>query len=107
MSHNYVSLPSSEFEILAVDILSALHAVSFERFGECPDGGIDCRHVTENGDVWIGEAKRYKNTKDLLQVMLKEQPKMLMQTPTSKRYFLVTACSLSPKNKSKIVQTMR
>jgi len=35
-------------------MLSAAHSVAFERYGEGPDGGIDCKHLNAEGDVWIG-----------------------------------------------------
>jgi len=66
LPQNYTTLSPSEFETLAADILSAEHSVAFERYGEGPDGGIDCRHETANGEVWIGQAKRYKDVAALL-----------------------------------------
>ncbi|WP_179888168.1 hypothetical protein [Marinobacter sp. LV10R520-4] len=53
MPRSYSSLSPSGFETLATDILSAVHSVAFERCGEEPDGGIDCKHVTADGDVWV------------------------------------------------------
>lgn len=107
MPHNYTTLSPSEFETLAADILSAEHSVAFERYGEGPDGGIDCRHESANGEVWIGQAKRYKNVAALLRALPKEQQKMQALEPPPSRYFLVTACSLSPGNKDAILQAMQ
>ncbi|MCL5041536.1 MAG: restriction endonuclease [Gammaproteobacteria bacterium] len=107
MPHNYTNLSPSEFETLAADILSAEHSVTFERYGEGPDGGIDCRHESANGEVWIGQAKRYKNVAALLRALPKEQKKMQALEPRPSRYFLVTACSLSPGNKHAIRQAMQ
>ena len=107
MPHNYSSLSPSGFETLAADILSAAHSVAFERYGEGPDGGIDCKHVTAGGDVWIGQAKRYKNVAALLWALPKEQQKMQVLKVPPKRYFLVTACSLTPANKDTILQAMQ
>lgn len=76
MPNNYHTLSPSNFETLAADILSAVHGVYFERFGEGRDGGIDARHVTADGKVWIGQAKRYKDTAALLRAMPSEQQKM-------------------------------
>jgi len=40
MPHNYQTPSPSDFETLAAGILSALHSVAFERYGEGPDGVI-------------------------------------------------------------------
>ena len=69
MRHNYLALSPSDFETLAVDILSALHSVHFERYGEGRDGGVDGKYVTSDGGVWIVQAKRYRDTKALLRQM--------------------------------------
>lgn len=106
-AHNYSALSSSDFETLAADVLSAVHAVAFERYGEGPDGGIDCRHKTADGQVWIGQAKRYKDVAALLRAMPKEQQKMQALATSTSRYFLVTACSLTPGNKDAIRQVMQ
>ncbi len=102
MPHNYIALSPSDFESLAADVLSAVHGVNFERYGEGPDGGIDCKHVAAEGEAWIGQAKRYKDVNALLCLMRKEQQKMLNQTPQPAQKFLVTACLLSPANKDAI-----
>lgn len=107
MPHNYLSLPPSEFETLAADILSAVHGVHFERYGEGSDGGVDCKYVTDQGEVWIGQVKRYKNVNALLRQMPQEQQKMLDQPQKPVRYFLVTASSLSPANKSALQKSMQ
>ena len=107
MSHNYSSLSPSGFETLAADILSAAHSVAFERYGEGLDGGIDCKHVTAEGDVWVDQAKRYKNVAVLLRALPKEQHKMQVLKVPPKRYFLVNACSLTPANKDTILQAMQ
>ena len=107
MPNNYLSLSPSDFETLAADILSALHSVHFERYGEGRDGGVDGKFVTSDGGIWIVQAKRYKDINALIRLMPKEQQKMLGQPRKPARYFLVTACSLSPANKAAIQQAMR
>lgn len=105
--HNYSSISPSDFETLAADVLSAVHAVIFERYGEGRDGGIDCRHEAADGQVWIGQAKRYKDVAALLRAMPTEQQKMQALATSPSRYFLVTACSLTPGNKDTIRQAMQ
>ena len=56
MPNNYLSLSPSEFETLSADILSALHSVHFERYGEGRDGGVDGKFVTSDGGIWIVQA---------------------------------------------------
>lgn len=106
MPNNYLSLSPSDFETLAADILSALHSVHFERYGEGRDGGVDGKCVTSDGGIWIVQAKRYRDVKALLRQMEHEQKKMLQLPQAPARYFLVTACSLSPANKAAIQQVM-
>ena len=103
----FSNLSPSDFETLTADVLSAVHSVAFERYGEGPDGGIDCKHVTAEGNVWIGQAKRYKNVADLLRAMPKEQQKMQALSTPPNRYFLVTACTLTPGNKNAILTAMQ
>ena len=107
MPNNYLSLSPSEFETLSADILSALHSVHFERYGEGRDGGVDGKFLTNDGGIWIVQVKRYRDTKALLRQMEHEQKKMLQLPQAPARYFLVTACSLSPANKAAIQQVMR
>lgn len=57
--------------------------------------------------MWIGQAKRYKDVNALLRQMMHEQQKMFQQPQAPVRYFLVTACSLSPANKNAIQQAMQ
>lgn len=75
MPNNYLSLSPSDFETLSADILSALHSVHFERYGEGRDGGVDGKYVTSDGGVWIVQAKRYRDVKALLRQMGHEQKK--------------------------------
>jgi len=60
MPHDYHRLSPTDFEALAADLAGALHGVRFERFCEGRDGGIDFRHLGDDGCVTIGQAKRYK-----------------------------------------------
>ena len=106
MPNNYLSLSPSDFETLSADILSTLHSVHFERYGEGRDGGVDGKFLTNDGGIWIVQAKRYRDVKALLRQMEHEQEKMLQLPQTPARYFLVTACSLSPANKTAIQQVM-
>ena len=107
MPHSYSSLSPSVFETLATDILSAVHSVAFERYGEEPDGGIDCKHITADGDVWVSHEKRYKNIAALSQARPRKQQKVQVLKVPSKWCFLVTACSLTAFNKDTILQAMQ
>ena len=75
MPNNYLSLSPTDFETLAAYILSAVHGVHFECYGEGRDGGADGKFVTSDGGVWIVQAKRYRDVKALLRQMEHEQKK--------------------------------
>ena len=98
MPHDYHRLSSTDFEALAADLAGALHGVRFERFCEGRDGGIDFRHVGDDGRVTIGQAKRYKTAAQLLAKIGDELPKLQRLQPA--RYLLMTACALTPANKA-------
>lgn len=104
MTLHFSQLSSTDFEILAADIVGTVHGVFFERFGEGSDGGIDGRVCKDNSATWIIQAKRYKSSSSLLSQMTKEKPKMDMLKP--QRYFLVTSSSLSPQMKDKLKDEM-
>lgn len=106
MPNNYLSPSPTDFETLAADILSAVQGVHFECYGEGRDGWVDGKFVTNDGGIWIVQAKRYRDVKALLRQMGHEQKKMQQLPQTLARYFLVTACSLSPTNKAAIQQAM-
>ena len=94
-------LSPNEFENIAADLVGAIQNRYFQRFTDGPDGGID---GLVDKDCWILQAKRYKNTSDLLSKIKSEKPKLDKLKP--KRYFLVTSCSLTPKNKTDIQKSL-
>lgn len=104
MMMQFSHLSSTEFEMLAADIVGTVHGVFFERFGEGVDGGIDGRVCKDSSTVWILQAKRYKNSSSLLSKITTEKPKMDKVKP--QRYFLVTSSSLSPQMKDKLKDEM-
>lgn len=104
MPYPYQNLSSSDFESLATDILSAKLGVQFERFGEGPDGGVDCRYRSTDGQLWIGQAKRHADAKALLRKLAAERKKMEKLKPT--RYFLVTSCALTPRIKDDMCKAL-
>lgn len=104
MMMQFSHLSSTEFEMLAADIVGTVHGVFFERFGEGVDGGIDGRVCKNNSTTWILQAKRYKNSSSLLSKITTEKPKMDKVKP--QRYFLVTSSSLSPQMKDKLKDEM-
>ena len=99
--YQFAKLSPNEFENLSADIVGAMQNRYFQRFAEGPDGGID---GLVDKDCWILQAKRYKNTSDLLSKIKSEKPKLDKLKP--KRYFLVTSCSLTPKNKTDIQNSL-
>lgn len=106
---NLSSLSPIDFESLAVDLLSVVHGVRFERFGEGRDGGIDgqFQYIAEDAtEYWIVQAKRYADVNRLISQMQAEHEKMQQLPIPPQRYFLVTSCSLLPAHKERIMATM-
>ncbi|OZT82135.1 hypothetical protein CIK04_29565 [Vibrio sp. 03_296] len=58
---NLDNLSPIDFEELCRDIASQKMGVSFSAFGPGPDGGIDGRHSTAEGDI-IMQCKHYSKT---------------------------------------------
>ena len=81
--YQFNTLSPNEFENLAADLVGAIQNRYFQRFAEGPDSGID---GLVDKDKWIIQAKRYKNTSDLLSKIKAEKQKLDKLKP--KRYFL-------------------
>lgn len=103
-NYNYHRLSPTDFEKLAADLLGAELGVSFERFAEGRDGGVDFRHALDDGKVIIGQAKRYQNTNTLIRRVGTELAKLGRLKPV--RYVLVTSCSLTLANKLTIAEKL-
>ncbi|MDN4707985.1 restriction endonuclease [Vibrio parahaemolyticus] len=58
---NLDNLSPLDFEELCRDIASQKMGLSFSAFGPGPDGGIDGRHSTAEGDI-ILQCKHYSST---------------------------------------------
>lgn len=102
--YNYHRLSPTDFEILAADLLAAELGVSFERFAEGRDGGVDFRHTLQDGKTIIGQAKRYQSTNSLINKIGTELAKLGRLSPT--RYVLITTCSLTAANKLVIAEKL-
>ena len=102
MRYDYRNLSPIEFERLCADLVSLKEGVSYQRFGEGRDDGVDLMYEdAASGNRTIIQCKRYKNTAALISVLGKtEVQKVRALNP--KRYCLVTSASLTPKNKNKI-----
>lgn len=103
-NYNYHRLSPTDFEMLASDLLGAELGVKFERFAEGRDGGVDFRHISEDGKDIVGQAKRYQSTNALIQKIGTELAKLGRLKPT--RYVLVTSCSLTAANKLTIAEKL-
>lgn len=99
MPYDFTSLLPADFEDLARDLVGKMLGVRFEVFGPGPDGGMDGRHSTAEGDI-ILQAKHYVGSpfSQLKSAMRKERTAIDRLAPA--RYVLATSRHLSPGNKS-------
>ncbi|MGR5108079.1 nSTAND3 domain-containing NTPase [Vibrio jasicida] len=98
---NLDNLSPLDFEELCRDIASQKMGLSFSAFGPGPDGGIDGRHSTAEGDI-ILQCKHYSNTpfSGLKKSAKKEKDKLDILKP--KQYLFFTSQSLTPKKSAQL-----
>jgi len=104
--YDFSSLNDKEFETLAADLLSCHLGCHVERFKAGPDGGVDERFFSSNGNEVIIQCKHWR--KSGLAALLRsieniEADKVRKLKP--KRYIFVTSLELSRANKIKIKET--
>ncbi|HAS6798414.1 TPA: hypothetical protein GRI86_22860 [Vibrio parahaemolyticus] len=102
---NLDNLSPIDFEELCRDIASQKMGVSFSAFGPGPDGGIDGRHSTAEGDI-IMQCKHYSKTSfsGLKKNAEKEKRKLDILEP--KQYLFFTSHSLTPNKTSQLTQVL-
>ena len=102
MSYDYRNLSPVEFERLCADLVSLKEGVSYQRFGEGRDDGVDLLYEdTTSGKRTIVQCKRYKDTKQLISVLEKSEVRKVRKLKPQ-RYCLLTSASLTPQNKQRI-----
>ncbi|WP_274056317.1 ATP-binding protein [Vibrio parahaemolyticus] len=89
------NLSPLDFEELCRDIASAKTGLSFSSFGPGPDGGVDGRHSTSEGDIVL-QCKHYSKSTfaSLKNSAEKERKKLDKLQPI--RYLFATSKSLGP-----------
>ncbi len=93
------SLSPMMFQNMARDIIQIRTGLTFESFGEGPDGGVDGRVAADSdGKQVILQAKRWEKLN--LSKLKKEKAKMDRVKPD--RYILVLACAVSEQQKDVI-----
>lgn len=102
MDYDFSQLNDKEFEILTVDLLSAIYETQIERFKPGRDEGVDGRFFSDNGKETIIQCKHYLKSgyKALKSIAKKEKGNLQKLNP--KRYIFVTSLPLSRKNKNEI-----
>lgn len=96
--YDFGNLSPIEFEALCLDLVSTETGLRFESFSEGPDGGMDGRHSSAEGDA-ILQAKHYKgSTWNNLQTAAKSESKNLKRLAPD-RYYFATSQGLTPKRK--------
>ncbi|MBP5787653.1 MAG: restriction endonuclease [Kiritimatiellae bacterium] len=102
MSYDYRNLSPVEFERLCADLVSLKEGVSYQRFGEGRDGGVDLLYEdAASGNKTIVQCKRYKDTAALISVLGKSEVQKVRKL-NPKRYCLLTSATLTPQNKQQI-----
>lgn len=105
MAYDFRTLSPNDFEDLTIDLLTAELDFKIESFSPGPDGGIDGRHCSHDGNVII-QAKHYVNsTLSDLKTKMKAAVKAI--TPLSpKRYILATSFPLTPLRKRELAKIL-
>lgn len=100
------NLSPADFEDLCRDIARAETGIRFSAFGPGPDGGIDGRHSSADGEI-ILQCKHYKGStfSALKESARKEAEKIKAISP--KRYLFFTSQSLTPKRSDELSHIFR
>ncbi|MDP8233605.1 MAG: restriction endonuclease [Candidatus Saelkia tenebricola] len=102
-NYDFTQLNDKEFEVLAVELLSAGLDRKIERFKPGKDKGVDGRFFSDNGGEIIVQCKHYIKTgyKGLVSKLKNtEREKVLALSP--ERYIFITSLPLSRENKKEI-----
>ena len=101
--YDFTQLNDKEFEVLAIELLSASLDKRIERFKPGKDKGVDGRFFSDSGGEIIIQCKHYIKTgyEGLISKLKKiERKKVLALSP--ERYVFVTSLPLSRKNKEEV-----
>jgi len=99
--YDFQSLSSYDFEVLSRALLQEEFGVRLESFARGPDGGIDFRFRSPDGDLVV-QCKHYRDYDDLYRVLKRdEKPKVRRLEPT--RYVLSVSSPLTPTRKDAIL----
>lgn len=101
--YDFSTLNDKDFEILAVDLLSAEFGTNIERFKAGKDGGVDGRFFSNTTKENIIQCKHFlKSGVSKLITTLKDTEYEKVKKLNPKSYFVVTSVPLSIHNKTKI-----
>jgi hypothetical protein len=103
--YDFSQLSPHDFELMCRDLLQAECGLTLESFKSGKDGGIDFRYAKAGKQIVV-QCKRFVATgfDGLLRELRKEAVKVKKLNPG--RYILMTAASLSPANKARIVEVI-
>jgi len=99
---NYLELSSYDFECLVRDLLAAEWGVRLEVFAPGPDGGVDVRHLSTQGDRLISVQCKHtpgRNWSHIAANLRKESEKLKGKSVGD--YWLATSANLTPAAKDK------
>jgi hypothetical protein len=96
-------LSDFDFELVCRDLFEDVLGVPFEVFTRGADGGIDLRHLADDGGSTIIQCKHWMHSGSaalLRQIQRTERPKIAVLKP--QRYILLTSASLTVAMKAKL-----
>lgn len=100
--YDFRGLSPIDFEALVRDLLSAETGLRFETFAIGPDGGIDCRNITDNGTTIAQCKHRPDATRAQMVASAKNERKKLTASTSDEPqlnltdYYFVMTAALSP-----------
>lgn len=93
-----------EFELIAGDLIGEQLEVRFERFPRGPDLGVDRRHIRNDGNVDVVQAKHYRGSgwSQLKHAARKEAERLPQLDPKPASYRFVTSQPLTQAKKTQL-----
>lgn len=104
-NYDFKNISPYEFEKIIRDLLSAKEKIDFEIFSSGPDGGIDLRHVSENGELTIVQCKHYASSSfSNLKSNFRSHEVDKARSLNPDRYILATSLPLTPMKKGDLIK---
>jgi hypothetical protein len=105
---NWDNVSGYEFQGITGHLLGEELGLRFERFGPGRDGGVDLRHLNDNGPPDIVQCKHYKGSSwsQLKRATKAEAKRLAKLEHAPARYWFVTSQSLTPARKTELFEIL-